>query len=157
MVNRAGLTHWSRQEGLIPSSRGSLAGSPVDDLLHKETGRDSYLKPGLGSVFIAEEWRRRLMDGLTTCCALAGVSGLSVVEVTPRQPIANDAVQAASLHAVTSTVTASPTCDQEIREMRCWPHRRLRRLFACIPCRDENAHVVRCQLHRYVHLLLCSG
>ncbi|MFS7974928.1 hypothetical protein Hanom_Chr10g00874541 [Helianthus anomalus] len=32
MVNRAGLTHWSRQEGLIPSSRGSLAGSPVDDL-----------------------------------------------------------------------------------------------------------------------------
>ncbi|MFS7969178.1 hypothetical protein Hanom_Chr09g00806091 [Helianthus anomalus] len=27
MVNRAGLTHWSRQEGLIPSSRGSLAGS----------------------------------------------------------------------------------------------------------------------------------
>ena len=29
MVNRAGLTHWSRQEGLIPSSRGSLAGSPV--------------------------------------------------------------------------------------------------------------------------------
>ncbi|KAJ0617072.1 putative non-specific serine/threonine protein kinase [Helianthus annuus] len=41
MVNRAGLTHWSRQEGLIPSSRGSLAGSPVDDLLHKETNRDS--------------------------------------------------------------------------------------------------------------------
>ncbi|MFS7953382.1 hypothetical protein Hanom_Chr07g00617941 [Helianthus anomalus] len=41
MVNRAGLTHWSRQEGLIPSSRGSLAGSPVDDLLHKETSRDS--------------------------------------------------------------------------------------------------------------------
>ncbi|MFS7984598.1 hypothetical protein Hanom_Chr11g00988321 [Helianthus anomalus] len=94
------------------------------------------------------------MDGLTTCCALAGVSGLSVVEVTPRQPIANDAVQAASLHAVTSTVTASPTCDQEIREMRCWPHRRLRRLFACIPCRDENAHMARCQPHRYVHLLL---
>ncbi|MFS7924502.1 hypothetical protein Hanom_Chr03g00273311 [Helianthus anomalus] len=27
MVSRAGLTHWSRQEGLIPSSRGSLAGS----------------------------------------------------------------------------------------------------------------------------------
>ena len=41
MVNRAGLTHWSRQEGLIPSSRGSLAGSPVVDLLHKETSRDS--------------------------------------------------------------------------------------------------------------------
>ncbi|KAJ0463038.1 hypothetical protein HanHA300_Chr14g0510721 [Helianthus annuus] len=36
-----GLTHWSRQEGLIPSSRGSLAGSPVVDLLHKETSRDS--------------------------------------------------------------------------------------------------------------------
>ncbi|MFS7902843.1 putative nucleotidyltransferase, Ribonuclease H [Helianthus anomalus] len=29
MVNRAGLTHWSRQEGLIPFSRRSLAGSPV--------------------------------------------------------------------------------------------------------------------------------
>ncbi|MFS7901171.1 hypothetical protein Hanom_Chr00s175271g01830251 [Helianthus anomalus] len=29
MVNRAGLTHWSRQERLIPSSRASLAGSPV--------------------------------------------------------------------------------------------------------------------------------
>ncbi|KAF5763202.1 hypothetical protein HanXRQr2_Chr15g0677531 [Helianthus annuus] len=41
MVNRAGLTHWSRQEGLISSSRGSLAGSPVVDLLHKETSRDS--------------------------------------------------------------------------------------------------------------------
>ncbi|MFS7961743.1 hypothetical protein Hanom_Chr08g00718671 [Helianthus anomalus] len=41
MVNRAGLTHWSRQEGLIPSLQGSLAGSPVDDLLHKETGCDS--------------------------------------------------------------------------------------------------------------------
>ncbi|KAJ0792403.1 putative solute-binding protein family 3/ domain of MltF [Helianthus annuus] len=41
MVNLAGLTHWSRQEGLIPSSRRSLAGSPVDDLLHKETSRDS--------------------------------------------------------------------------------------------------------------------
>ncbi|KAJ0864877.1 putative glucan endo-1,3-beta-D-glucosidase [Helianthus annuus] len=41
IVNRAGLTHWSRQEGLIPSSRGSLAGSPVIDLLHKGTSRDS--------------------------------------------------------------------------------------------------------------------
>ncbi|MFS8025452.1 hypothetical protein Hanom_Chr16g01475081 [Helianthus anomalus] len=41
MVNRAGLTHWSRQEGLIPSLQGSLAGSPVVDLLHKETSRDS--------------------------------------------------------------------------------------------------------------------
>ncbi|MFS7945355.1 hypothetical protein Hanom_Chr06g00523321 [Helianthus anomalus] len=41
MVNRAGLTHWSRQEGLIPFSRRSLAGSPVIDLLHKETNRDS--------------------------------------------------------------------------------------------------------------------
>ncbi|MFS7888707.1 hypothetical protein Hanom_Chr00s000001g01598291 [Helianthus anomalus] len=29
MVNRVGLTHWSRQEGLIPFSRRSLAGSPV--------------------------------------------------------------------------------------------------------------------------------
>ncbi|MFS7989170.1 hypothetical protein Hanom_Chr11g01043571 [Helianthus anomalus] len=29
MVNRAGLTHWSCQEGLIPFSRRSLAGSPV--------------------------------------------------------------------------------------------------------------------------------
>ncbi|MFS7971500.1 hypothetical protein Hanom_Chr09g00833611 [Helianthus anomalus] len=35
-------------------------------------------------------------------------------------------------------------CDQEIREMRCKPHRRPRRLFACIPCRDENAHMMRC-------------
>ncbi|MFS7986430.1 hypothetical protein Hanom_Chr11g01010241 [Helianthus anomalus] len=41
MVNWAGLTHWSRQEGLIPFSRRSLAGSPVIDLLHKETSRDS--------------------------------------------------------------------------------------------------------------------
>ncbi|MFS7945347.1 hypothetical protein Hanom_Chr06g00523211 [Helianthus anomalus] len=41
MVNRAGLTHLSRQEGLIPFSRRSLAGSPVIDLLHKETNRDS--------------------------------------------------------------------------------------------------------------------
>ncbi|KAJ0444082.1 hypothetical protein HanIR_Chr16g0827881 [Helianthus annuus] len=41
MVNRAGLTHWSRQEGLIPSSRGSLAGHRWVDLLHKETNRDS--------------------------------------------------------------------------------------------------------------------
>ncbi|KAF5781851.1 hypothetical protein HanXRQr2_Chr11g0488671 [Helianthus annuus] len=29
-----------------------------------------------------------MMDGLTTCCTFAGVSGLSVVEVTPRQSIA---------------------------------------------------------------------
>ncbi|MFS8008525.1 hypothetical protein Hanom_Chr14g01273821 [Helianthus anomalus] len=41
MVNRAGLTHWSRQEGLIPFPRGPLAGSPMVDLLHKETSRDS--------------------------------------------------------------------------------------------------------------------
>ncbi|MFS7949506.1 hypothetical protein Hanom_Chr06g00572361 [Helianthus anomalus] len=40
--------------------------------------------------------------------------------------------------------------------MRCWPHRRPWRLFVCIPCRDENAHMVRCQPHRYVHLFLCS-
>ncbi|MFS8020766.1 putative calcium-dependent channel, 7TM region phosphate [Helianthus anomalus] len=32
MVNRAGLTHWSRQEGLIPFSRRSLAGSPLLDV-----------------------------------------------------------------------------------------------------------------------------
>ncbi|MFS7957180.1 hypothetical protein Hanom_Chr07g00663401 [Helianthus anomalus] len=116
MVNRAGLTHWSRQEGLIPSSRGSLAGSPVDDLLHKETSRDSYLKPGLGSVFIAEEWRRRLMDGLTTCCTFAGVSGLSVVEVTPRQSIASVALTGdchwCHLHCGISHLQrgVSPTC-----------------------------------------------
>ncbi|MFS8001771.1 hypothetical protein Hanom_Chr13g01194281 [Helianthus anomalus] len=99
MVNRAGLTHWSRQEGLIPSPRGSLAGSPVDDLLHKETSRDS-----------------RLMDGLTTCCALAGVSGLSVVEVTPRQSIASVALTSychwCHLHCGVSHLQCgvSPTC-----------------------------------------------
>ncbi|KAF5823218.1 hypothetical protein HanXRQr2_Chr01g0035971 [Helianthus annuus] len=75
-----------------------------------------------------------MMDGLTTCCTFSGVSGSSVMEVTPRQSIAyvaltgnchwchlhcGDAVQAASLRAVTSEVTASPTCDQGIREMRC--------------------------------------
>ncbi|MFS7953381.1 hypothetical protein Hanom_Chr07g00617931 [Helianthus anomalus] len=32
------------------------------------------------------------MDGLTTCCTFAGVSGLSVVEVTPRQSIASVAL-----------------------------------------------------------------
>ncbi|KAJ0524979.1 hypothetical protein HanHA300_Chr09g0306701 [Helianthus annuus] len=47
-----------------------------------------YLKPGLGLVFIAEEWRRMMMDGLTTCCPFSGVSGSSVMEVTPRQSIA---------------------------------------------------------------------
>ncbi|KAJ0601631.1 hypothetical protein HanIR_Chr03g0130941 [Helianthus annuus] len=67
------------------------------------------------------------------------------------------AVRAASLHAVTSEVTASPTCDQEIREMRCWPRHRMWRLFARFPCRDENGHMMRCQPHRYVHLLLYLG
>ncbi|MFS7948553.1 hypothetical protein Hanom_Chr06g00561291 [Helianthus anomalus] len=26
-------------------------------------------------------------------------------------------------------------------------------VVACISCRDENAHMMRCQPHRYVHLL----
>ncbi|KAJ0958103.1 hypothetical protein HanPSC8_Chr01g0035281 [Helianthus annuus] len=29
-----------------------------------------------------------MMDGLTTCCPFSGVSGSSVMEVTPRQSIA---------------------------------------------------------------------
>ncbi|KAJ0852893.1 hypothetical protein HanRHA438_Chr14g0644911 [Helianthus annuus] len=29
-----------------------------------------------------------MMDGLTTCCTFSGVSGSSVMEVTPRQSIA---------------------------------------------------------------------
>ncbi|KAJ0622301.1 hypothetical protein HanIR_Chr01g0018441 [Helianthus annuus] len=127
------------------------------------------------------------MDGLTTSCTVAGVSVSPAVGVTPRQPIAlialsgdcrrrhlprgvshlpgvsvhlldmQGAVRAASLHAVTSEVTASPTCDQEIREMRCWPHHRMWRLFARFPCRDENGHMMRCQPHRYVHLLSYLG
>ncbi|KAJ0895815.1 hypothetical protein HanRHA438_Chr08g0327481 [Helianthus annuus] len=88
-----------------------------------------------------------MTDGLTTCCTFAGVSGLSVVDVTPRQSVAYVALtgdchwchlhcgvsptcwayrmRCEPLPAVTSDVIASLACDQEIREMRCWPHRRL--------------------------------
>ncbi|MFS7933264.1 hypothetical protein Hanom_Chr12g01072341 [Helianthus anomalus] len=56
------------------------------------------------------------MDGLTTCCALTGVSGLSVVEVTPRQSIASVALTGychwCHLHCGVSHLQCgvSPTC-----------------------------------------------
>ncbi|MFS7983984.1 hypothetical protein Hanom_Chr11g00981141 [Helianthus anomalus] len=56
------------------------------------------------------------MDGLTTCCALAGVSGLSIVEVTPRQSIASVALTSychwCHLHCGVSHLQCgvSPTC-----------------------------------------------
>ncbi|KAF5785990.1 hypothetical protein HanXRQr2_Chr10g0435351 [Helianthus annuus] len=49
---------------------------------------DSTLVSMRSRMGTTEEWRRMMMDGLTTCCPFSGVSGSSVMEVTPRQSIA---------------------------------------------------------------------
>ncbi|MFS7973071.1 hypothetical protein Hanom_Chr09g00852271 [Helianthus anomalus] len=50
-----------------------------------------------------------MMDGLTTCCTFAGVSGLSVMDVTPRQSVAYVALTG-NCHWCHLHCGVSPTC-----------------------------------------------
>ncbi|MFS7945354.1 hypothetical protein Hanom_Chr14g01293581 [Helianthus anomalus] len=50
-----------------------------------------------------------MMDGLTTCCTFAGVSGLSVMDVTPRQSVAYVALTG-NCHLCHLHCGVRPTC-----------------------------------------------
>ncbi|KAJ0835842.1 hypothetical protein HanRHA438_Chr16g0759981 [Helianthus annuus] len=64
-----------------------------------------------------------MMDRLTTCYTFAGVSGLSGVEVTPRQSVTYVALTD-DCHRCYLHCGVSPTC--WAYRMRCEPHRCLR-------------------------------
>ncbi|MFS7988694.1 hypothetical protein Hanom_Chr11g01037881 [Helianthus anomalus] len=63
------------------------------------------------------------MDGLTTCCTFAGVSGMSVMEMKPRQSVASVDLTG-DCHWCYLHCGVSPTC--WVYGMRCEPHRYLR-------------------------------
>ncbi|MFS8025753.1 hypothetical protein Hanom_Chr16g01478911 [Helianthus anomalus] len=63
------------------------------------------------------------MGGLTTCCIFAGVSGLSVVAVTPCQSVAYVDLTG-DCHWCYLHCGVSPTC--RAYRMRCGPHHCLR-------------------------------
>ncbi|MFS7969631.1 hypothetical protein Hanom_Chr09g00811471 [Helianthus anomalus] len=50
-----------------------------------------------------------MMDGLTTCCTFAGVSGLSVMDVRPRQSVAYVALTG-NFHLCHLHCGVRPTC-----------------------------------------------